>query len=143
MIMKNPLSLITLTSLLSANDPSIYGWNVPNTPLNLGGYIDVVYDTEEEEKFMFDDIALLFFGHKNHFDLLGEVEVSHLTLDGKSNGSRNIKVIVERLQLGYAWGENNRVTVGRFNSDIGYWNQAPVNILQDVTSEPHIAQYVN
>lgn len=141
MLFKKNLSFIALSSFLVANDPSIYGWNLPYTPLNIGGYIDTVYDTEED-KFMFDDIALLFSGHKNHFDLLGEVEVSHLTLDGKSNGSRHIKVIVERLQLGYAVDDTHRLTIGRFNSNVGYWNQAPINILQDVTSEPHISQYV-
>lgn len=131
-----------LNHFLYASDPTSYGWNLPNTPLNLGGYIDTTYDNEREDPFMFNDIALLFSSHKNHFDMLGEIEISHLTLDGKSNGSRHIEIILERLQLAYSLENEQTLTVGRFNSDIGYWNQAPINILQDTVTKPHIVKNI-
>ncbi|MCH9741174.1 MAG: hypothetical protein K0U38_10125 [Epsilonproteobacteria bacterium] len=139
---KKILYFILLTKLLIASDPTSYGWNIPNTPLNVGGYIDATYDEKREDEFMFNDIALLFSAHKNHFDMLGEVEISHLTLDGKSNGSSSIEIILERLQLSYALENEQTLTVGRFNSDIGYWNQAPINIVQDTTTKPHIVKSV-
>ncbi|CAA6815771.1 MAG: Unknown protein [uncultured Sulfurovum sp.] len=119
-----------------------YGWNVPNTPIYIGGYIDAVYDETQEDSFLFDDIALLVSANGEHFDFLGEAEISHLSLDGKSNNSADLRVNLERFQLSYALNDENQFTVGRFNSDIGYWNQTPVNILQDSITDPHIIRHV-
>ena len=130
------------TFFLFANEPIEYGWNIPNTPINIGGYIDLMYDENREGNLVLDDIALLISENHDHFEMLGEVEISHLTLDGKSNNSSDIEINLERLQLGYAVDDKHYITVGRFNSDIGYWNQAPVNILQDTTTEPHMLKYV-
>lgn len=138
----NALILICMTAILSANEPSSYGWDIPDTPLNLGGYIDTTYDTKREDQFMFNDIAMLLSGHQDHLDIVSEVEVSHITLDGKSNGSRDIDIILERLQLNYSFDKEQTLTVGRFNSHIGYWNQAPINILQDTTTKPHIVTHL-
>ncbi|MBU1668923.1 hypothetical protein KKC13_10940 [bacterium] len=128
-------------SLLLADEPVTYGWNIPNTPVLVGGYIDVMYDENKEDTFFVDDIALLFSANQNHFDMLGEVEISHLSLEGKrSNATTEINL--ERLQIGYAFSDEDHITLGRFNSDIGYWNQAPINILQDTTTEPHMIKHV-
>jgi hypothetical protein len=115
-----------------------YGWNVPNSSLNIGGYLDMTYDEKREEKFLFNDIAMIFSANQNRFDLLGEIEFSHISLNGKSNRSSDIDINVERLQLSYALSDEQSIRIGRFNSDIGYWNQAPIPILQDSTSTPHI-----
>jgi hypothetical protein len=121
-----------------ANEPTNYGWNVPNTPFKVGGYIDATYGQEQKSQFQFDDISLLFSGHQNHFDMLGEIEISHLKLDDNTD----VKIILEQLQVSYSFENHQRVTVGRFHSDIGYWNQAPINILQDTTTIPHIVENV-
>jgi hypothetical protein len=142
MFFKKALYFILLSKFLLATDPTSYGWNIPNTSLNIGGYIDSTYDKKREDAFMFNDIALLFSSHENHFDMLGEVEISHLTLDGKSNGSSDIEIILERLQLAYSLENEQMFTIGRFNSDIGYWNQAPINILQDSITKPHIVKNI-
>ncbi|HIO95350.1 MAG TPA: hypothetical protein EYG67_00835 [Campylobacterales bacterium] len=142
MLYKKALLCTLLISSVTASDPTSYGWNIPNTPLNIGGYIDATYESKREDEFMFNDIALLFSAHKNHFDLLGEVEISDLTLDGKSNGSRDIEIILERLQVSYALENEQILTVGRFNSSVGYWNQAPINILQDTTTKPNIVKNI-
>ncbi|CAA6807170.1 MAG: Unknown protein [uncultured Sulfurovum sp.] len=136
------LWVLLCVSFMFGNEPIDYGWNIPDTPLYMGGYIDVVYDENHEEHFIFDDIALLLSGNSERFDFLSEVEVSHLSLDGTSDGSSDLRINLERLQVAYTLNNAGQVTVGRFNSDMGYWNQAPINILQDTTTYPHIIRHV-
>jgi len=139
----NRLFLLCLcTSIVSGNEPRQYGWQVPDTSINIGGYIDAVYDDRAEDKFVFDDVALLISAYHNRFSFLSEIEISKLSLDGKSNGTSDIRVNIERLEVTYALSDNENLTFGRFNSDIGYWNQAPVNILQATTTKPHIFESV-
>jgi hypothetical protein len=131
------IALITI-SFLCANEEEGYGWDIPNSSLNIGGYLDMTYDKERDDKFLFNDIAMLFSANQDHFDILGEVELSHISLDGKSNSRSDVDLNLERLQLNYTFNEKQSIQIGRFNSDIGYWNQAPIPILKDTTSTPHI-----
>jgi len=122
---------------LHAETEKSYGWNIPNSSLNIGGYLDMTYDDTRIDDFLFNDIAMIVSGRQDRFDLLAEIELSHISLDGKSNQSGDIDLNVERLQLSYALSDEQMVRVGRFNSDVGYWNQAPIPILQDTTTKPH------
>jgi len=131
-------TLLMATSLLFSNENSSYGWDVPNSSLNIGGYLDMSHDKKREKNFLFNDIAMLFSANQNRFDLLGEIELSHISLDGKSNNNADIDLNLERLQLSYALSDEQSIQIGRFNSDIGYWNQAPIPILQETTTTPHI-----
>ena len=130
--------LVFTTSLLVANEKSTYGWDVPNSSLNIGGYLDMTYETKREEKFLFDDIAMLFSASHQRFNLLGEIELSHISLNKKSSNNQDIDLNIERLQLDYALSDEQMVQIGRFNSDVGYWNQAPIPILQETTTTPHM-----
>ena len=135
---KQLLTLPLIFSSLLANNMGEYGWDIPNSSVNIGGYSDMTYDSKREKKFLFDDIALLFSSEHERFDILGEVELSHISLEGKSNNSRDIDLNLERLQLNYTLNDNYSFQIGRFKSDIGYWNQAPILILQNTTTKPHI-----
>jgi len=126
-------------SFLFAEEAS-YGWDVPNSSLNIGGYLDMTYDQEREDKFLFNDIAMLFSANENHFDLLGEIEVTHISLKGKSDNRSDVDLKIERFELTYALNDDKRLKIGRFNSDIGYWNQTPISILQDTTTKPYIVE---
>ena len=130
--------LIFISTLLVANDTKEYGWDFYDGAVNIGGYLDMTYDEKREEKFLFNDIALLFSSSHKRFDILGEVELSHISLDGKSNNSSDVDLNLERLQLNYVLSDKQTLQVGRFKSDIGYWNQAPILILQNTTTKPHI-----
>jgi len=132
--------LIFLSSYIKADNN--YGWNIPNSSLNIGGYLDMTYDSKREDSFLFDDIAMLFLANYNNLTLLGEVELSHISLDGKSHGSSDIDINLERLELTYTFDNYHSIKIGRFNSDIGYWNQAPITILQNSTSKPHFIEYL-
>ena len=138
MYTKTYYMVLISSCFLFANEYGGYGWNIANSSLNIGGYLDMTYDQDREDKFLFNDIAMLFSATKNRFDLLGEVELSHISLDGKRDRSSDVDLNIERLQLGYALSDKLTINIGRFNSDIGYWNQAPIPILQDTTTQPHI-----
>jgi hypothetical protein len=131
-------TFLVLSSFIHAEVEPSYGWDVPNSSLNIGGYLDMTYDDKRDDAFLFNDIAVILSGNQDRFDLLGEIELSHISLDGKSNGNTDVDINVERLQLTYALSDTQNIRVGRFNSDIGYWNQAPITILQDTTTKPHI-----
>lgn len=135
---KKILSVILMSSFLCANEMGEYGWNVPNSSLNIGGYLDMTYDDNRENKFLFNDIAVLFSSSHERFNFLSEIELSYISLDGKSNNSSDVDLNVERLQLSYVLNDNQSFQIGRFESDIGYWNQAPILIVQDTTTKPHI-----
>ncbi len=129
-------------TLISANENGSYGWDVPNTSLNIGGYLDITYDEKRDDAFLFNDIALLFSATENRFDLLGEIELSHISLEGKSNSSSDVDVNLERLQLTYTLSDRESIQLGRFNSDIGFWNQSPIMILQDTGTSPHLINHL-
>jgi len=135
------LSLLS-GSLLLAEEPSHYGWDIPHTPLNIGGYLDLTYDEHDNENFLFDDIALLFAANEHNWDLLGEIELSHLPLNKEEFDQYDMRLNIERFQIGYMLDDTQHITVGRFNSDIGYWNQAPVKFLQETTTYPHIIEHL-
>ena len=137
---KRLLSITLISSSLFSNEMGKYGWDIPNSSVNIGGYLDIAYDKENKDKFLFNDIALLFSTRHERFDILGEVELSPIYLDGRSNESpdEDIDINVERLQLNYALNDKQNFQIGRFKSDIGYWNQAPILILQNTTTKPHI-----
>jgi len=136
------LSIFILNVLLYAEEENSYGWNVPHTTLNIGGYLDMSYDAKREDAFLFNDIAVLFFAHKDKFSLIGEVELSNISLEGKSNRSSDVDLILERLELIYAIDDKQKIKIGRFHSDIGFWNQAPIAILQDTTTKPHMVKHM-
>jgi len=132
------LLLFVLLSLeLSAQIDKSYGWNIPNSSLNIGGYLDMTYDDTRIDDFLFNDIAMILSGRQDKFDLLAEVELSHISLDGKSNQSGDLDVTIERFQLTYLINDEQSIRIGKFNSDVGFWNQAPIPILQDTTTKPH------
>jgi len=131
-------SLIFFTLLMNAENQKGYGWDICNGSLNIGGYLDMTYDDKRSDKFLFNDIAIIVSGSRDRFDLLAEIELSHISLEGKSNQSSDVDLNVERLQLSYALSDEQMLRVGRFNSDIGYWNQAPILILQDTITKPYI-----
>ena len=135
--------LITLFFLFpyivhAQEDGYSYGWKVPKTPLHVGGYFSLNYD--DKETLAFDDIALLFYGNHDKFHILGEVEIADIALE-KLDFTKN-RLHIERLQVNYDVDDDGILTVGKFNSDMGYWNQTPVNVLDDTTTSPHILKNI-
>lgn len=118
------------------------GWQVADSPLIVGGYVSSIADLNKNNRTVsVDDIALLAYGEYDHFDFLAEFETVDLykkeftnRRDENSSGA----IHVERLYGDYFFGHNERLRIGKFNSDIGFWNQIPINVLRDTTSSPRL-----
>jgi hypothetical protein len=119
-----------------------HGYQINTTPIYLGGYLSARYDiTDENKEFDLDDVALLFYGSFEKFDFLGEVEASDVSFKKEGKGDydlANQDLHLERLYLTFALNDDDSLYLGKFNSDIGFWNQTPINVLHDTTTPPHI-----
>jgi len=118
------------------------GWQVADSPLIIGGYISSVYIAEKNRRTVdVDDVALLAYGEFDNFDFLVELEATDVYKKETglySDESSNTIFHTERLYGDYFFGDNERLRFGKFNSDIGFWNQMPINVLRDTTSSPHL-----
>jgi len=140
---KQSLPLFILLSLVATGkEPTHYGWNLANTPLNIGGYLDLTYNEENQNQLIFDDLALLLSANEAKWNLLGEIELSHLPLEEEQLETYDMRLNLERFQLSYLLNDSSSIIVGRFNSDIGYYNQAPVKFIQSTTTYPHMVEYL-
>ena len=134
------LLLLLFARSVSAYDEDRYGYHVPNTPLYLSGYISMHYDPKEQHDLMFDDIALLLYANQGKYHLLGEVEISNFALQDIDDS--NVRLYIERLHMLYDIDEFTSVTVGKFNSDIGFWNITRISTLTATTTSPHLVENI-
>jgi len=133
-----------LVSFLNANDEYQFGhgYQISNTPLYLGGYTSARYDiNKEKNRFDLDDVAILLYGSFDKFDFLGEIEASDVGFE--KNGKNDYDLVntsfhLERLFISAPIDDNTMLYAGKFNTDIGFWNQTPINVLHDTTTPPHI-----
>jgi len=130
------LLLLLPVSYAQSDTTPVYGYKLPSLPLYLGGYISAIYDKEEINDILFDDIALLFYANVDKYHFLGEIEAADIPLRGGKNS--DIRIYIERFQLNYDLNDDTTVTIGKFNSDIGFWNLAPINTLTDTTTSPYL-----
>lgn len=145
--MKNFKILIILTLIMSIfayADEYTFGdgLQVADSPLYVGGYISSIVDINKNSKTAsIDDIAFLAYGEYDRFDFLSEFETADLykkEFDNHRDENSSNKIHIERLYGDYFFGNYERVRVGKFNSDIGFWNQMPINVLRDTTSSPSL-----
>jgi hypothetical protein len=132
------LFFLFIPSLCNSNEDQNYGYKIPYTPLYIGGYLSAEYDKEKHDTLFFDDIALLFYANIGKYHLLGEVEAADIPLDGSKNS--DIRLYIERIEISYHIDEYSTLAFGKFNSDIGFWNLAPINTLTDTTTPPYLMQ---
>ena len=119
-----------------------HGYQLGTTPLYLGGYLSARYDINHgEQEFDLDDVAVLLYGSFEKFDFLGEIEASDITFEKEGAGDidlGNSTFHVERLYFTVPMQDDSLLYFGKFNSEIGFWNQTPINVLHDTTTPPHI-----
>jgi len=120
------------------------GYDISQTSLTLGGYFSSVYAVEENTRYFdLDDVAVMAYGEYDRFAYLAELEASDVYI--RETGVRtdertNATFHIERLYGDYFFGEDERLRIGKFNSDIGFWNQMPINVLRDTTSSPYLVK---
>jgi hypothetical protein len=120
------------------------GLQLGDSPIILGGYISTVYESKKHSRQVdIDDIALLAYGEYDHFDFLAEFETADLykkEFGDHPDESSSTTIHTERFFGDYYFSDNERVRLGKFNSDIGFWNQMPINVLRDTTASPHLVK---
>lgn len=115
------------------------GYQIGESPVSLGGYVSTNYIKEREKHYVnIDEVALLVYGEYDQFAFLGEVESSDF-YDNDTN-DHNPHFHTERFYVDYFIEENQRLRVGQFNSDIGFWMQMPINVLRDTTANPRFTE---
>jgi len=120
------------------------GIQIGTLPLYIGGYFSLEYEHIDSENYSLklDDIAILAYGNYNSLSYMIELEAEDIYTDIKSN-ERYIKdnqVHIERLYFTYEFNENYALSMGKYNSPIGFWNLVPINVLRDTTSSPIISK---
>ena len=139
------LFIISLLFADASNKENSYnlgeGVKVADLPLYIGGYISLDYrNKNSENKYRIDDIALLSYGDYKKVSYMAELEFKQFyTLyerDGNYTSKAHTPLHVERLYLDYNFDENYMLRLGKFNSQTGFWNLLPINVLRDTTSNP-------
>lgn len=123
------------------------GLQIEKTPLYLGGYFSFNYgnDLNGSSKLVFDDIALMFYGQKDAWSFMVEAEMNDVyynQFELNEDSNTSFRVHAERVYARYAPSDTLRVTVGKFNSPIGFWNLMPINVLRATTSSPLIVEQI-
>jgi hypothetical protein len=116
------------------------GFSIADSSLVVGGYFSSEYLIQNGSRtFDVDDVAVMAYGEIDRFAYLIELEASDFYL--KETGNRtdeqsNRSFHIERMYGDYFFDGDERLRIGKFNSDIGFWNQMPINVLRDTTSSP-------
>lgn len=117
------------------------GVQVASLPLYVGGYFSADYrQSKAATTYRLNDIALIAYGNLDKFSYMAEVEYKDFYTHTKYPDSYSItkdrNLHVERLYFDYTYNENFAVTLGKYNSPIGFWNLLPVNALRQTIFNP-------
>jgi len=141
--MRNLLLLLFLSLLLYSDEEYRLGEGVQvgSLPFYIGGYFSLdYYKKEAETKYSVDDIAILGYGNYNNFSYMIELEYkefySYTDRDPQTYIKRDSHLYTERVYVDYNYNENYIFRAGKYNSNIGFWNLLPINVLRETTSSP-------
>ncbi len=137
------LLLSLFLPLKSISDDFSEGYKIGDN-FYTGGYLSTEYEkSDEKEAFLVDDLAFLLYGENDRWDFVSEFEAKNLyikqNLPIKTEES-NLNFSIERIYLTYYIDDYKTVTIGKFNSPVGFWNIIPINVLRDTTSSPYIVE---
>jgi hypothetical protein len=125
------------------------GYQIGKTPIYIGGYLSVDYTHYTNvnlKKIALSDISFLSYGSYHKFSYMAEMEFKNYYMitwrDEKKTTNKNTKLYAERLYIDYTANENFLARVGKYNSNVGYWNLTPINVLRDTTSSPATSRLI-
>ena len=144
------IAAIFLNSLLFGTEYELgEGYQVGETPIYIGGYFSLdasIYTNKDKSHGRIDDLAFLSYGGFEKLSYMVELEFKEFYTKyregGISSSEKNTKLYTERLYLDYEFNENIQLRGGKYNSNVGYWNLTPINVLRDTTSSPQTAQII-
>lgn len=117
------------------------GLQIGTLPLYIGGYFSVEYKDgrDNTRSLELDELALMLYGEKDNFSYMLELEAEDVYKEVFGDTvyeERQEGFHLERIYVKYDFNEKYAMTLGKFNSPIGFWNQNPINVLQDTSSKP-------
>jgi len=137
------LILFLLSSLLYSDKEYKLGEGVQvgTLPLYLGGYISLNFlQREQQTEYRVDDLAIMGYGNYNKFSYMLELEFKELYVykdhHGVTSTEKDTHLYTERVYVDYNLDENYLFRAGKYNSNIGFWNLLPINVLRETTSSP-------
>jgi len=137
--------LLLLLLMLSLHSDDKYrlgeGVQVGSLPFYVGGYFSLDYIKKEgETKYSIDDVAILGYGNYSKFSYMVELEYkepySYTDRGSQTYTEKDSHLYTERLYVDYNHDENFMFRAGKYNSNIGFWNLLPINVLRETTSSP-------
>ena len=141
--MRNLLLLLFLSLILFSDEEYKLGEGIQvgSLPFYIGGYFSLDYIKKEgETKYSVDDIAILGYGNYNKFSYMVELEYkelySYIDRASQTYTEKDSHLYTERLYVDYNHDENYMFRAGKYNSNIGFWNLLPINVLRETTSSP-------
>ena len=141
--MRKIVVLLLLLVTLHAQDEYVFGEGVQVgvLPIYVGGYISADFQKKEGvTRYRLDDIAFLSYGNYEKFSYMVEFEFkdfyTYTDAHGDTSSETKSKLHTERLYVDYTYDENFAFRAGKYNSNIGFWNLLPINVLRETTSNP-------
>jgi len=137
------LILFLLSSLLYSDKEYKLGegLQVGTLPFYLGGYISLNFlQREQQTEYRVDDLAIMGYGNYDKFSYMLELEFKELYVykdhHGVTSTENDTHLYTERVYVDYNLDENYLLRAGKYNSNIGFWNLLPINVLRETTSSP-------
>lgn len=123
------------------------GWKPTEKPIYVGGYLSAMADLGAERKeILVDELALMLYGEFDRSGFMSELEIQDFyskTFNELYEDEKfSTKLHIERLNANYYIDDNSKVVIGKFFSEIGFWNTWPINVLRDTTSDPNIIETI-
>ena len=121
------------------------GLQLADQPFYVGGYASLEYNNpyKGNSVLKLEELALMLYGEQERFSYMIEMEAEDVYTEVYGNEEaeeQHRRFHIERLYVNYDFDENYALTVGKYNSPIGFWNKNPINVLRDTTSSPMIVE---
>lgn len=123
------------------------GIQLGKTPLYLGGYfsLDYWHNLKGTSELELDEASVMLYGNHGAWGMMAEVEFTDAyrrRFGFNAETTSDLTPHTERVFIYYEPAEYYRVSVGKFNTPVGYWNKMPINVLRDTTSSPRIVEVI-
>lgn len=140
---------VASTTLFGAEYRLGQGYRLADTPVYVGGYFSLEASKNTDHKsdaYKIDDLSLLSYGSYKSFSYMAEFEFKDLYESYRDNDRSfnytHTRLYAERLYVDDTINENMLLRLGKYNSNVGYWNLTPINVLRDTTSSPLTTQII-
>lgn len=135
---------LLLTPLFSQKYELGEGYNIPTTPIYIGGYatLDYIKRHDNYNRFRVDELALLSYASLNKFSYLADIQMkeSYVSEWGKVEREKKDNTVnIERAYIDYRASDTLTLRAGKYNTPAGYWNMEPINLLRDTSSNPFLS----